>query len=77
MRSSIPPPPCTLAATGMAIVEHPIYGRLYKSGDLARCLSDGTLIFIERADFQVQKRAYHRLALRVVRCGLRPVDMQI
>ncbi len=34
------------------------YGRLYKSGDLARILPDGTVDFLGRIDFQVKLRGF-------------------
>ncbi|KAF7945610.1 uncharacterized protein EAE97_004648 [Botrytis byssoidea] len=38
------------------IIDHPQYGRLYKSGDFGRLMSDGSLVFTGRKDDQVKIR---------------------
>ncbi|TGO63093.1 hypothetical protein BCON_0015g00220 [Botryotinia convoluta] len=38
------------------IIDHPEYGRLYKSGDFGRLMSDGSLVFTGRKDDQVKIR---------------------
>ncbi|KAB8297662.1 hypothetical protein EYC80_001470 [Monilinia laxa] len=38
------------------IIDHPKYGRLYKSGDFGRLLADGSLVFTCRKDDQVKIR---------------------
>ncbi|RYP18501.1 hypothetical protein DL765_003876 [Monosporascus sp. GIB2] len=42
--------------TAQKFFEHPEYGRLYRSGDLGRMLSDGSLIILGRMDTQVKLR---------------------
>lgn len=42
--------------TSEKFIEHPQFGRLYRSGDFGRLLSDGTLIFTGRRDDQVKLR---------------------
>ncbi|KAI0155238.1 amino acid adenylation domain-containing protein [Xylariaceae sp. FL1272] len=42
--------------TTSSFLEHPTYGRLYRSGDLGRMLPDGSLIIIGRIDNQVKLR---------------------
>ncbi|KAK8131814.1 hypothetical protein PG984_008252 [Apiospora sp. TS-2023a] len=37
-------------------VDHPEYGRIYRSGDLGRMLSDGSLIILGRIDTQIKLR---------------------
>lgn len=48
--------------TAQRFVPHPLAsepgGRLYKTGDLARLLPDGTVEFLGRADFQIKLRGY-------------------
>ena len=46
------------ARTEAAFVDHPRYGRLYRSGDLGRWLPDGEIEFLGRADRQVQLHGY-------------------
>lgn len=43
-------------------IEHPMLGRLYKTGDLGRVEQDGNIIFQGRNDFQVKVRG-HRVEL--------------
>ncbi|KAI0420993.1 putative non-ribosomal peptide synthetase [Xylaria grammica] len=43
-------------ATAAKFFDHPIYGRLYRSGDLGRMLTDGSLIIHGRMDTQVKLR---------------------
>jgi len=40
------------------LIHHPVAGRLYKTGDLARYLADGTIEYIERIDHQVKLRGF-------------------
>ncbi|KAK8018967.1 gramicidin S synthetase 1 [Apiospora marii] len=42
--------------TASRFVEHPDYGRLYRSGDLGRMLPDGSLIILGRVDTQIKLR---------------------
>ncbi|WP_061294333.1 non-ribosomal peptide synthetase/MFS transporter [Herbidospora cretacea] len=44
--------------TAEKFVDHPLYGRLYRSGDLARWLPTGDLEFLGRRDLQVKIRGY-------------------
>jgi len=48
--------------TAQRFVPHPLAsqpgGRLYKTGDLARTLPDGTVEFLGRTDFQIKLRGY-------------------
>ncbi|WP_051759227.1 non-ribosomal peptide synthetase [Herbidospora cretacea] len=44
--------------TAEKFVDHPLHGRLYRSGDLARWLPDGDLEFLGRRDLQVKIRGY-------------------
>ncbi|WP_066365098.1 non-ribosomal peptide synthetase/MFS transporter [Herbidospora mongoliensis] len=44
--------------TAEKFVDHPAYGRLYRSGDLARWLPTGDLEFLGRRDLQVKIRGY-------------------
>ena len=44
--------------TEKKFIEHPELGRLYDTGDLARWLWDGNLLFLGRNDDQVKIRAY-------------------
>ncbi|KAJ2996783.1 hypothetical protein NUW58_g862 [Xylaria curta] len=43
-------------ATAVRFIDHPDYGRLYRSGDLGRMLPDGSLIIHGRIDTQVKLR---------------------
>ncbi|KAI1429723.1 putative non-ribosomal peptide synthetase [Xylaria sp. FL1777] len=42
--------------TAVRFINHPHYGRLYRSGDLGRMLPDGSLIILGRMDTQVKLR---------------------
>ncbi len=44
--------------TAERFIEHAEYGRLYRTGDLCRWQSDGTLVFVGRADQQVKLRGF-------------------
>ncbi|KAF4451756.1 non-ribosomal peptide synthetase [Fusarium austroafricanum] len=42
--------------TAQKFTQHPQYGRLYRSGDMGRMLSDGSLVILGRIDDQVKLR---------------------
>jgi amino acid adenylation domain-containing protein/non-ribosomal peptide synthase protein (TIGR01720 family) len=44
--------------TAERFIEHPEFGRLYKTGDLCRWLPDGNIEYIGRTDFQVKIRGF-------------------
>ncbi|WP_026882824.1 non-ribosomal peptide synthetase [Clostridium akagii] len=44
--------------TNSSFINHPKFGRLYKTGDLVKQLSSGDLIYIGRNDFQVKVRGF-------------------
>ncbi|KAM0420751.1 hypothetical protein ACHAPT_011412 [Fusarium lateritium] len=44
------------ALTSDKFIQHPQYGRLYRSGDMGRMLSDGSLMILGRMDDQVKLR---------------------
>ena len=44
--------------TAERFIEHPEFGRLYKTGDLCRWLSSGNIEYIGRTDFQVKLRGF-------------------
>lgn len=48
--------------TSRKFITHPRYGRIYRSGDIGRILSDGSLEFFGRQDDQVKIRG-HRIEL--------------
>ncbi|KAI1326749.1 amino acid adenylation domain-containing protein [Xylariaceae sp. FL0255] len=52
-------------ATNRSFINHPSYGRLYRSGDLGRMLPDGSLIILGRLDTQVKLRGM-RIELREI-----------
>jgi len=58
--------------TAEKFIDLPVFGekqRLYKSGDLARWLPDGTIEFLGRADFQIKLRG-HRIELKEIELSL-------
>jgi amino acid adenylation domain-containing protein len=44
--------------TAERFIQHPQFGRIYNTGDLARELPDGNLVFVGRADDQIKIRGY-------------------
>ncbi|MEM7125911.1 MAG: amino acid adenylation domain-containing protein [Chloroflexota bacterium] len=44
--------------TAECFINHPEFGRLYKTGDLCRWLTDGNIEYIGRTDFQVKIRGF-------------------
>lgn len=56
--------------TASKIIEHPEYGRLYRSGDLGRLLPDGTILFAGRSDDQVKIRGQRVELEEISRCLL-------
>lgn len=42
--------------TSAKFIQHPTYGRLYRSGDVGRMLADGSLLIVGRIDDQVKLR---------------------
>lgn len=42
--------------TNKYIINHPKYGRIYKTGDICRLLKDGNIVYVGRSDFQVKIR---------------------
>ncbi|WP_165482873.1 condensation domain-containing protein, partial [Legionella gratiana] len=56
--------------TAKQFITHPLYNRLYKTGDLAKWLPNGELAFIGRNDFQVKIRG-HRIELAEIEAVLR------
>ncbi|WP_220387593.1 non-ribosomal peptide synthetase [Legionella sainthelensi] len=56
--------------TAKQFITHPLYNRLYKTGDLAKWLPHSELAFIGRNDFQVKIRG-HRIELAEIEAILR------
>ena len=42
--------------TGAKFINHPTFGRIYRSGDLGRMLPDGSMVIVGRADEQIKIR---------------------
>jgi len=55
--------------TAERFVEHPQFGRLYRTGDRARVLSRGAIEHLGRLDYQVKVRGY-RIELGEIEAGL-------
>lgn len=55
--------------TGRSFLDHPTYGRLYRSGDIGRLLSDDSLVITGREDDQVKLRG-QRLELGEINASL-------
>lgn len=51
--------------TSQKFIMHPKYGRIYRSGDIGRMLTDGSLEFVGRQDSQVKIRG-HRIELEEI-----------
>jgi amino acid adenylation domain-containing protein len=56
--------------TAQKIINHQTYGRLYKSGDTGRLLSDGSILFAGRIDDQVKIRGQRVELGEISRCLL-------
>lgn len=59
--------------TAEAFVDHPEYGRIYKTGDIVRRLPNGRLQYRTRMDFQVNVRGY-RVELQAIENVLKGAD---
>lgn len=59
--------------TAERFIEHPEFGRLYKTGDLCRWLPDGNIEYIGRTDFQVKVRGF-RIELGEIESALLAQD---
>jgi amino acid adenylation domain-containing protein/non-ribosomal peptide synthase protein (TIGR01720 family) len=44
--------------TAERFIQHPVFGRLYQTGDLCRWLPDGNIDYLGRTDFQVKIRGF-------------------
>jgi amino acid adenylation domain-containing protein/non-ribosomal peptide synthase protein (TIGR01720 family) len=61
------------ALTKEKFIHHPIFGRLYQTGDIVKRLADGNLHFLGRRDRQVKIRGL-RIELGEIEAGLRQLD---
>ncbi|MCH5584990.1 amino acid adenylation domain-containing protein [Shimazuella sp. AN120528] len=59
--------------TEQSFIQHPIYGRLYKTGDRVKMMADGNLQFQGRIDRQVSIRGY-RVELGEIEATLAQLD---
>ncbi|KAK4223818.1 hypothetical protein QBC38DRAFT_486863, partial [Podospora fimiseda] len=57
--------------TAQKFVQHPEFGRLYRSGDLGRMLPDGSMVIVGRVDDQIKIRG-QRAELSEITALLRP-----
>ncbi|KAK8045643.1 Hydroxamate-type ferrichrome siderophore peptide synthetase [Apiospora rasikravindrae] len=55
--------------TASKFIDHPDYGRIYRSGDLGRMLPDGSLIILGRIDTQIKLRG-QRIELQDVHANI-------
>ncbi|KAF2097196.1 hypothetical protein NA57DRAFT_40954 [Rhizodiscina lignyota] len=58
------------ALTSEKFINHPKFGRLYRSGDLGRLLPDGAILFEGRADDQIKIRGQRVELGEINRCAL-------
>jgi amino acid adenylation domain-containing protein len=56
--------------TAAKFINHPVFGRIYRSGDLGRMLSDGSMVIVGRADEQIKIRG-QRVELDEVTAAIR------
>ncbi|KAK4245111.1 non-ribosomal peptide synthetase [Corynascus novoguineensis] len=56
--------------TAEKFIDHPIYGRLYRSGDLGRMLPDGSMVIVGRADELIKIRG-QRVELKEITEAIR------
>ncbi|KAK4168343.1 non-ribosomal peptide synthetase [Cladorrhinum sp. PSN259] len=59
--------------TAQKFIQHPEFGRLYRSGDLGRMLPDGSMVIVGRVDDQIKIRG-QRVELGEVTSLLRPSE---
>ena len=60
--------------TSAKFINHPTFGRLYRSGDLGRMLPDGSMVIVGRADEQVKIRG-QRVELDEITEAIREADI--
>ena len=60
--------------TATKFIDHPEYGRLYRSGDLGRMLPDGSLVISGRVDDQIKLRG-QRIELNEINTAVRDSNM--
>jgi amino acid adenylation domain-containing protein len=60
--------------TETKFIDHPHFGRLYRSGDIGRMLPDGSLVITGRVDDQVKLRG-QRIELNEINATIRESDM--
>lgn len=60
--------------TDSVFVEHPQYGRIYKTGDLAKLDEDGLIYFLGRIDSQIKSRGY-RIELGEIESALHGLSL--
>lgn len=60
--------------TSEKFIEHSVYGRLYRSGDMGRMLSDGSLVILGRIDDQIKLRG-QRIEVREINSTITAMDL--